>query len=96
MATSGISEKEYLRMAAPLMRHSLENALESGPAEALTGPIARGDAQTVAGHLKALQAESPAAVPLYRMLSLKALQLAIERGLPEERYENMRRLLMEF
>jgi len=94
-AASGISEKEFLQMAAPLIRQSLENALKSGPAEALTGPIARGDALTVEKHLKALRAESPAALALYRMLSLKALELAMESGLPEEQFENLRRLLTE-
>jgi len=95
-AASEISEKEYLQMVAPLIRQSLENTLRSGPAEALTGPIARGDALTVERHLRALRAESPTALALYRMLSLKALELAVERGLPEEQFENLRRLLTEF
>lgn len=96
MVSSGISEKEYLRMTTPLIRQSLENSLKMGPARALTGPLARGDAHTVEGHLKTLQAESPAALALYRMLSLKALQLAIEKGLSEEQVEKLHRLLAEF
>ena len=38
------------------MRASLDNAVELGPAAALTGPVARGDLATVASHLDALPA----------------------------------------
>jgi predicted short-subunit dehydrogenase-like oxidoreductase (DUF2520 family) len=37
-----------------LARGSLENAAALGPADALTGPVARGDWTTVRGHLEAL------------------------------------------
>ena len=37
-----------------LMRQTLENALALGPQSALTGPIVRGDASTVALHLQAM------------------------------------------
>jgi predicted short-subunit dehydrogenase-like oxidoreductase (DUF2520 family) len=38
----------------PLVRTTVENTAEVGPAAALTGPVARGDAATVAAHLAAL------------------------------------------
>ena len=50
-APGGIAE----RVIGPLARASLENALQRGQA-ALTGPVARGDAAAVAGHLSALEA----------------------------------------
>jgi predicted short-subunit dehydrogenase-like oxidoreductase (DUF2520 family) len=42
------------RMLGPLLRATLENALASGES-ALTGPVARGDAGTVAAHAQALR-----------------------------------------
>ena len=51
----GIAE----RVIGPLARASLENALQRGQA-ALTGPVARGDAAAVAGHLRALTEVDPA------------------------------------
>jgi predicted short-subunit dehydrogenase-like oxidoreductase (DUF2520 family) len=49
----------------------------------LTGPIARGDADTVRGHLAAL-AKTPAAVDaLYRAAGLATLEIARRRGLAE-------------
>jgi predicted short-subunit dehydrogenase-like oxidoreductase (DUF2520 family) len=44
-----------------LVRATVENVAELGPADALTGPVARGDWDTVARHLSALpQSERPA------------------------------------
>lgn len=52
----------------PLLTAALERTLELGDA-ALTGPVARGDADAVAGHLDALQAHAPEQAPLYRDLA---------------------------
>ncbi len=52
----------------PLLAAALERTLEQGDA-ALTGPVARGDADAVAGHLGALQQYAPAQAPIYRALA---------------------------
>ncbi len=39
------------RVSRPLVERVVANVFENGPAESLTGPIARGDAETVIGHL---------------------------------------------
>ena len=54
----GIAE----RIVGPLARAALENTLQRGQA-ALTGPVARGDAAAVAGHLAALERGRPANWP---------------------------------
>ena len=64
-------------LLAPLMRHSLDNALSMGPASALTGPIARGDAATVAAHLAVL--DQPACRQAYIALGHATLALAASR-----------------
>ncbi len=38
-------------VSEPLVRQAVSNVFEKGPAAALTGPIARGDIETVIGHL---------------------------------------------
>jgi predicted short-subunit dehydrogenase-like oxidoreductase (DUF2520 family) len=48
----------------PLLTAALDNALAAGDA-ALTGPVARGDAGTVAAHLDVLAADAPHERPLY-------------------------------
>jgi predicted short-subunit dehydrogenase-like oxidoreductase (DUF2520 family) len=46
----------------PLMLRTIENGFD------LTGPIARGDHETIGAHLAALEARAPDLVPLYRAL----------------------------
>jgi predicted short-subunit dehydrogenase-like oxidoreductase (DUF2520 family) len=65
---------------APLARAALENALELGPAEALTGPAVRGDAGTVRRNIEALRAHAPEVVPAYVELARAALDLAERSG----------------
>jgi len=47
----------------PLMRRTIDNGFE------LTGPIARGDWETVERHLEAIRARRPQLEPLYRILA---------------------------
>src|SRR6188768_4167970 len=68
-APGGIAE----RVIGPLARASLENALTRGQG-ALTGPVARGDAAAVAGHLEALTEADPQLAQAYRSNSLRTAQ----------------------
>ena len=45
--------------ARPLVEAVVANAFELGPRAALTGPVARGDTETVGAHLQAVAATSP-------------------------------------
>jgi predicted short-subunit dehydrogenase-like oxidoreductase (DUF2520 family) len=67
----GIAE----RVIAPLARAALENTLVRGQG-ALTGPVARGDAPAVAGHLAALRALDPELAEAYRAVALRTAQRA--------------------
>ena len=72
----GWTEEEATRALLPLVEGTVANIRGRGPVEALTGPIRRGDAETVARHLRALDRPD-----LYRMLALVALEIAQEAGL---------------
>jgi predicted short-subunit dehydrogenase-like oxidoreductase (DUF2520 family) len=63
------------RILGPLARAALENTLQRGQS-ALTGPIARGDAATVAEHLAALTAVDPQLAQTYRVNALRTAQRA--------------------
>lgn len=63
----------------PLVRTTLENTAELGPAAALTGPVARGDVATVAAHIEALPDDERVA---YRAGAVEALRL-VGRQHPE-------------
>ena len=57
----------------PLVRAAIDNVDALGAGDALTGPVARGDADTVARHLDALPPDERAT---YRALAREALRLS--------------------
>lgn len=63
------------RIVGPLASAALENTLQRGQA-ALTGPVARGDADAVAGHLAALRAVDPRLAEAYRVNALRTAERA--------------------
>jgi predicted short-subunit dehydrogenase-like oxidoreductase (DUF2520 family) len=67
------------KVLGPLLRASLDNALRLGDA-ALTGPVSRGDAGTVARHLDRLAVTSPESVPSYLALARRTADRAIAAG----------------
>ena len=76
------------RALLPLVEGVVANLRRRGVTGALTGPVRRGDAGTVARHLAVV--ENP---DLYRMLGLVALRIAKEAGLDPAAAERTRRAL---
>ena len=70
-APGGIAE----RVIGPLTRAAVENTLQRGQA-ALTGPVARGDADAVAAHLHALSEIEPQIAAAYRANSQRTAERA--------------------
>ena len=66
-------------LLSALVLRSAANWSERGPA-ALTGPIARGDEATVAGHLEAIAAADPELLDLYRSLAERTRAVAGRAG----------------
>ena len=83
MEQAGLARREALEAIAPLCRTSVENVLAVGPEAALTGPVARGDASTVAGHIRALSRQPDDVVGLYVAASRRLVSVARRRGLDE-------------
>jgi predicted short-subunit dehydrogenase-like oxidoreductase (DUF2520 family) len=92
---TGWTEKEAARGLIPLAEGALANVKKRGPAAALTGPIRRGDAETVRRHLVALGEgqRSSRRRDLYRMLGEVALEIAQQAGLEPAAAERTRRAL---
>jgi len=79
---AGLPPGEARALFGPLMRTTLDGALDHGCGAALTGPVVRGDRTTVRAHLEAL-ADAPEDRAVYARLSLQLLDLARKRGLSE-------------
>lgn len=67
------------RVLEPLLSAALANTLQLGDA-ALTGPVARGDAGTVAGHVALLREVAPDIRPTYVALARATAQRALLSG----------------
>jgi len=81
LRTAGVAEPA--RLLGPLLSASLDNALRFGDA-GLTGPVARGDAATVAAHVAALESApsaSAVAVAAYVAMARLTADRALAAGL---------------
>jgi len=67
------------KVLGPLLRASLDNTLRLRDG-ALTGPVSRGDAGTVARHIETLSATAPDSVPTYVALARRTADRAIAAG----------------
>lgn len=77
---AGIPYEQALAALLPLVRGTLENIAEGGVEGSATGPVPRGDVESVELHLRALDPEGRR---LYATLGLELLRLA-EPSLPED------------
>ena len=78
LRTAGVDDPP--RLVAPLLSAALDNALRYGD-QALTGPVARGDAGTVAAHVRELGEVSPEARTAYVALARVTADRALAAGL---------------
>lgn len=90
----GIQDTSARSALGMLLTAAAQNAAAVSPAQALTGPVVRGDIETVRAHLAAL-GETPEILELYRALSREALPIAGEAGLDAARAEELRGVLDE-
>jgi predicted short-subunit dehydrogenase-like oxidoreductase (DUF2520 family) len=82
-----ISSVEARRRMLPIVRQTLNNYAKLGPAGASSGPIVRGDAQSVRQHLAALR-KIPEARAVYSALARAAL-----RYLPGKNSNQLKKLM---
>ncbi len=89
----GIEEEKAWQAMKPLIHGTLDNIEAEGVVEALTGPIARGDVDTVKKHLQAIKNSLPNFLPFYKELGKRTLEVAKEKGLSENAYQEIFNLL---
>jgi predicted short-subunit dehydrogenase-like oxidoreductase (DUF2520 family) len=87
---AGIDGRAALKMYLPLLKGTVATLDLLPPTHALTGAIRRGDVKTVEANLKALKRADR---ELFRVLGLRALELARKAGLTPERAAAIERLL---
>ena len=92
--TFGIPREQATQALLPLLKGTLNNIENVGIPQALTGPIARGDIDTVKKHITALQKEAPDALSTYCELGLQTIPIAQAKGrIDEEKADALRAIL---
>jgi predicted short-subunit dehydrogenase-like oxidoreductase (DUF2520 family) len=91
---AGIPRAEARRILVPLLIGTLYNFERVGIPDCLTGPVARGDLETVRRHLQAIRTALPDLVPLYKVMGRETLEVALAKGtLSGTRADELARLL---
>lgn len=78
-ALAAMSAAESRRRMLPIIQQTLRNYEKLGPAAAFSGPIVRGDVETIRAHLKALS-RAPSAKAAYIALARAAVNLLPNRN----------------
>jgi predicted short-subunit dehydrogenase-like oxidoreductase (DUF2520 family) len=86
LASAGVAPDRAAQALVPLAEGALRNISAQGTTSGLTGPVRRGDVETVRRHLKTLQ-DKPELAEIYRALAKRAVAIAsrLEGGDAPER-----------
>jgi len=92
---TGLNEEKAFQILLPLVQGTLHNVKKFNIGTSLTGPVIRGDQETINSHLKALRA-FPSYPETYRKLAEQALEIARrEKRLSWQKIRAMKNLLEE-
>lgn len=90
----GITDEASTEALEPLVRATARNVARIGPVGALTGPLARGDVETLRAHLEALDGRDPELARMYRAVSSWGLRLVEEKGEVDPRVVDLMRSVL--
>jgi len=78
----------WTEVFGPLMTTTMGNVVKASASSALTGPIVRGDLDTIEIHLKTLIKYAPQFIPLYTISGIEAARIAKDSGRVTQEYFN--------
>jgi predicted short-subunit dehydrogenase-like oxidoreductase (DUF2520 family) len=94
LGVAGIDSTDAYAVLGPLIEGTLSNIKTVGTTQALTGPVVRGDGETVADHLREIREKAPELTELYTILGRHTLEIAKRRGsLTPRSIEELSRIL---
>lgn len=93
-AHGGIDKTQFWQAIQPLVQATLTNITQQGITDSLSGPIARGDTQTVTQHIDFLSTNNKPIGDTYLSLAEHTLRLAKQQGdLSDEKLEQLKAVL---
>lgn len=91
MKECGLSEAQAFEAIKPLIRNNMENILNKGLTQSVTGPAERADEDTIIHHLEKVPERFE---ELYRTLTLNLLELCSIKN-PQRDYSSIYELLTQ-
>ncbi|MPN47000.1 hypothetical protein SDC9_194600 [bioreactor metagenome] len=92
---AGIGRENIFDAVKPLIDSTLRNIREKGTVSALTGPIARGDYNTLGIHLQALREDLPSELQFYKEMAEKTIDMIAGKRITKEQEQNLRNTIKE-
>lgn len=89
----GIPENKAKALLHPLMTRTLENLARLPIAQAVTGPISRGDNETVRAHLQRLAETDSETLAVYKLLGARMVDLVAGRQLTPKDARRLKKLI---
>ncbi|SHH02671.1 Rossmann-like and DUF2520 domain-containing protein [Tepidibacter thalassicus] len=90
----GIDENDAFKAVYPLIEGTIENVKNLGCKNALTGPISRGDINTIENHLNSIKVNIPNKLSFYKIMALMTLDLSSKiPSQNKEKIEMLRKIL---
>lgn len=93
LKTTGIPEDQISKAFLPLIKATIGNIEKSGPVAALTGPLVRGDENTIATHIKSIKSQTPDYLDLYQTMGLATIDMIKDKRIDSEKYDQLKILL---
>ena len=88
------TQEKAVRVLMPLIRGTLDNIEQIGIPDCLTGPISRGDNETIEKHLRIIAEFAPQTLDAYKMLGLKTVPIAADkRSIDADKAAELKELL---
>jgi len=91
---SGFPKESIYSAFEPLIYSTLENIKDKGPEQSLTGPICRGDMETIKEHMQAIK-NSNMELEFYKYMGLKTLGMLEKSNALDENKEAIKKMLVE-
>ena len=90
----GVNSNDAIQALSPLVQGTVNNIINVGLPDCLTGPIARGDVGTINKHIQAFSEKMPEMQKIYCELGLKTIPIGTAKGtLNSEKAEELKKIL---
>lgn len=90
---AGMPRDDVFTAVEPLIDATLANIRDKGTIDAITGPIVRGDFNTVGVHLQAIANDLPSELDFYTAMALKTATMLKDKRLTPEQTETFQKIL---